>query len=546
MDLAGSFIRGMHQAGMAATGKHFPGHGHVIADSHLETPYDDRSQETIFSHDIQPFQQLIEQNLLQAIMPAHVIYSQCDNQPASGSKYWLQDILRAQLNFNGAIFSDDLGMKGAGFMGDFVARSEQALNAGCDLLLLCNERDGVIQVLDNLKLSEKQSCFLLRQQRLQSLFKRKNLTWTELERAPRWLENRQKLTALQTQLQQKNTAEPVNLPSFEAEKSQLAKLAEFSQVASDQISALNQELAAKEQQLSALQQQVQRLTNQSKAEQPNDWLLTEADFLLNNALRKLVLDNDVDTSVSLLKVASETLSKVAMPQVATVRSAINADLKKLLSLNNVDQNAIMQELSQLANDVDELNVLNVNFDEDPNTDKLTDSLEDWKSNAEKSAVSFLNHFIRITPKKADNKALLAPNQDIYLRENIRLRLQIAILAVPRQQDDLYKQSLETVASWVRTYFDTSTEVAQNFLKKLDELAEQSIYVDVPTQLSSLNALDKLLNKQPQEVQKITLSADKDFDPENVKATENHATSPAEQGNGADTSTAPNQPEQQEK
>ena len=359
-------------------------------------------------------------------------------------------------------------------------------------------------------------------------------------------EMQQKLTALQTQLQQKNTAEPVNLPSFEAEKSQLAKLAEFSQVASDQISALNQELAAKEQQLSALQQQVQRLTNQSKTEQPNDWLLTEADFLLNNALRKLVLDNDVDTSVSLLKVASETLSKVAMPQVATVRSAINTDLKKLLSLNNVDQNAIMQELSQLANDVDELNVLNVNFDEDPNTDKLTDSLEDWKSNAEKSAVSFLNHFIRITPKKADNKALLAPNQDIYLRENIRLRLQIAILAVPRQQDDLYKQSLETVASWVRTYFDISTEVAQNFLKKLDELAEQSIYVDVPTQLSSLNALDKLLNKQPQEVQKITLSADKDFDPENVKATENHATSPAEQGNGEDTSTAPNQPEQQEK
>lgn len=226
VDLAANFIRGMHQAGMAATGKHFPGHGHVIADSHLETPYDERSQEDIFNQDIQPFQQLIEQNLLQAIMPAHVIYSQCDNQPASGSKFWLQDVLRRQLNFNGAIFSDDLGMKGAGFMGDFVARSEQALNAGCDLLLLCNERDGVIQVLDNLKLSEKQphkkqrflnvgyadspvgvnnqasldcESFLLRQQRLQGLFKRKNLTWSELECAPRWLENRKKLTALQQQ-----------------------------------------------------------------------------------------------------------------------------------------------------------------------------------------------------------------------------------------------------------------------------------------------------------------------------------------------------------
>ncbi|QEH48808.1 uroporphyrinogen-III C-methyltransferase [Aggregatibacter actinomycetemcomitans] len=324
-------------------------------------------------------------------------------------------------------------------------------------------------------------------------------------------EIQQKLTALENQLQQKGTsADVAGMPDFSAEKNQLAKLTEFSQVASDQISALNQNLSAKEQSLSALQQQVQRLSNQAKAEQPNDWLLTEADFLLNNALRKLVLDNDVDTSVSLLKVADETLSKVAMPQVAQVRSAINADLKQLLSLNNVDQNAIMQNLSQLANNVDELTVLDVNFDEDPSSDKLTDSLDDWKENAEKSAVSFLNHFIRITPKKADSKALLAPNQDIYLRENIRLRLQIAILAVPRQQDDLYKQSLETVASWIRSYFDTNTEVAQIFLKTLDELSEQSIYVDVPTRLNSLNALDKLLNKQPQEVQKITLSVDKDL------------------------------------
>ncbi|MBN6063014.1 uroporphyrinogen-III C-methyltransferase [Aggregatibacter actinomycetemcomitans] len=351
-------------------------------------------------------------------------------------------------------------------------------------------------------------------------------------------EIQQKLTALESQLQQKGTsADVAGIPDFSAEKNQLAKLTEFSQVASDQISALNQNLSAKEQSLSALQQQVQRLSNQAKAEQPNDWLLTEADFLLNNALRKLVLDNDVDTSVSLLKVADETLSKVAMPQVAQVRSAINADLKQLLSLNNVDQNAIMQNLSQLANNVDELTVLDVNFDEDPNSDKLTDSLDDWKENAEKSAVSFLNHFIRITPKKADSKALLAPNQDIYLRENIRLRLQIAILAVPRQQDDLYKQSLETVASWIRTYFDTNTEVAQNFLKTLDELAEQSIYVDVPTQLSSLNALDKLLDKQPQEVQKITLSVDKDLTDADEKpaadkpATENEAGSaPANEAN----------------
>ena len=324
-------------------------------------------------------------------------------------------------------------------------------------------------------------------------------------------EIQQKLTALSGKVQQPVPAVVAEGQNFEAERAQLQELIAFSKTAGEQIGELHHEIAVKEQSLSALKQEVQRLANQAKAEQPNDWLLTEADFLLNNALRKLVLDNDVDTSVALLKVADETLSKVALPEVAPVRNAIHSDLKNLLSLNNVDQNAIMQDLSELANNVDELTVLNVNFDEDPNNDKLTDSLDDWKENAEKSAVSFLNHFIRVTPKKANDKALLAPNQDIYLRENIRLRLQIAILSVPRQQDDLYKQSLQTVASWIRTYFDTNTDVAQNFLKKLDELAEQSIYVDVPTQLSGLNALDKLLNKPTQEMQKITLSVDKELD-----------------------------------
>ncbi|OOF55659.1 beta-N-acetylhexosaminidase [Rodentibacter genomosp. 2] len=197
VNLAGVFIDGMREAGMATTGKHFPGHGHVLADSHLETPYDERPQAEIFSKDLQPFQQLIAQQKLDAIMPAHVIYTQCDSQPASGSEYWLKRILREKLNFSGAIFSDDLGMKGAGFMGDFVARSEKALNAGCDLLLLCNERAGVIQVLDQLKLTENQPHFIQRQTRLKSLFKKKSYNWSELTKTPRWLENHKKLSALQ-------------------------------------------------------------------------------------------------------------------------------------------------------------------------------------------------------------------------------------------------------------------------------------------------------------------------------------------------------------
>ena len=232
--------------------------------------------------------------------------------------------------------------------------------------------------------------------------------------------------------------------------------------------------------------------------------------MLNNALRKLVLDNDVDTAISLLKLADETLVKVNNSQANAIRTAINQDLKQLLSLSSVDQNAVMQKLSQLANTVDELQALNVNFDETPEkSGKLSDNIADWQQNVEKSATSFLNHFIRISSKQtADKKELLAPNQDIYLRENIRLRLQLAIMAVPRQQYELYKQSLDAVASWVRSYFDTSAEVTQNFLKSVDELADSSIYVDVPGQLQSLTLLDKYLNRAPLDVQKVEIEADK--------------------------------------
>ncbi|OOF43367.1 HemX protein [Rodentibacter trehalosifermentans] len=320
-------------------------------------------------------------------------------------------------------------------------------------------------------------------------------------------EIQQKLTALEGQISQ-TVARPTD---NNVQAAQFAELEKNNTAIQKQVSQLEQQFAANAQTFGAIRQQLEYVNKQAGTQQPNDWLFSEADFLLNNALRKLVLDNDVDTGVSLLKLADETLAKINNADAMAVRSAINQDLKQLLSVDSIDQNAVMQRLSQLANSVDELPVLNVNFGDDPNSEKLSDSLDDWQANAEKSAVSFLNHFIRITPKQgADKKELLAPNQDIYLRENIRLRLQLAIMAVPRQQNDLYKQSLDAVATWVRSYFDTDTEVTQNFLKSVDELAELSVYVDVPTQLQSLNLLDKYLNRVPLDVQKIEIQAEKAF------------------------------------
>ena len=324
-------------------------------------------------------------------------------------------------------------------------------------------------------------------------------------------EFQQKLTALEAQINNKTV---VSAPAQDVkfDTTQLAQLESANKAMQDKIAQVEELINAKSHELVGLQSQINKVSAQANAQQPTDWLFSEADFLLNNALRKLVLDNDVDTAVSLLKLADETLAKVNNSQSAAIRSAINQDLKQLLSVAGVDQNAVMQKLSQLANTVDELPVLDVNFGDDQNATKLSDSLSDWAENAEKSATSFLNHFIRISPKHgADRKELLAPNQDIYLRENIRLRLQLAIMAVPRQQNELYKQSLEAVASWIRSYFDTNAEVTQSFLKSVDELSEVSIYVDVPSQLQSLSMLDKYLNRTPLDVQKVEIEAEKAVD-----------------------------------
>ena len=324
-------------------------------------------------------------------------------------------------------------------------------------------------------------------------------------------EFQQKLTALEAQINNKTV---VSAPAQEVkfDTTQLAQLESANKATQNKIAQVEELINAKSHELVGLQSQINKVSAQANAQQPTDWLFSESDFLLNNALRKLVLDNDVDTAVSLLKLADETLAKVNNSQSAAIRSAINQDLKQLLSVAGVDQNSVMQKLSQLANTVDELPVLDVNFGDDQNATKLSDSLSDWAENAEKSATSFLNHFIRISPKHgADRKELLAPNQDIYLRENIRLRLQLAIMAVPRQQNELYKQSLEAVASWIRSYFDTNAEVTQSFLKSVDELSEVSIYVDVPSQLQSLSMLDKYLNRTPLDVQKVEIEAEKAVD-----------------------------------
>lgn len=150
--LAASFIQGMEAAGMSATAKHFPGHGFVKADSHLELPTDERTMAELQSQDILPFKQLIKQQKLAAIMPAHVVYKQVDPDFTAGfSSYWLQNVLRKQMGFEGLIYSDDLSMAGAAASGSPAERAIKAQQAGCNVLLICNRREAAQEIVDTVR-----------------------------------------------------------------------------------------------------------------------------------------------------------------------------------------------------------------------------------------------------------------------------------------------------------------------------------------------------------------------------------------------------------
>jgi len=183
IELGRAYINGMNAAGMQATGKHFPGHGSVKADSHIDLPIDNRSPESIFEHDILPFSQLIKQGKLTAVMPSHVVYKQCDVLPAGFSSYWLQTILRQQLGFKGVIISDDLSMHGASFMGDHVSRAKAALSAGCDLILACNNSAAAITILDNVPIPNR-----VDNNAIIKLAYRKNKVQLPLKKNPTWLD----------------------------------------------------------------------------------------------------------------------------------------------------------------------------------------------------------------------------------------------------------------------------------------------------------------------------------------------------------------------
>ena len=248
------------------------------------------------------------------------------------------------------------------------------------------------------------------------------------------------------------------------------------------------------------------------------WLLAQADFLVKLAGRKLWSDQDVTTAAALLKSADASLADMNDPSLISARRAITDDIASLSAVSQVDYDGIILKVNQLANQIDNLRLADNNDDDTP-----MDSDSD-----EKSWQNFMDSFITVRRRDETAVPLLAPNQDVYLRENIRSRLLVAAQAVPRHQEETYKQALDNVSTWVRAYYDTEDATTKAFLEDVDKLSQQSITMNVPESLQSQALLEKLMQTrvrnlmaQPAETQ---ASA-----PAPAPAPAAHAPTPAPQG-----------------
>lgn len=276
-----------------------------------------------------------------------------------------------------------------------------------------------------------------------------------------------------------------------AQESQKSELEGIIKQQADQLNEAKRQQETLAKQLDEVQQKVAVISGSDA----KTWLLAQADFLVKLAGRKLWSDQDVTTAAALLKSADASLADMNDPSLIGARRAITDDIATLSAVNQVDYDGMILKVNQLANQIDNLRLADNNDDDSPmdsDSDELSSSISEWRINLQKSWQNFMDSFITVRRRDETAVPLLAPNQDIYLRENIRSRLLVAAQAVPRHQEETWKQSLDNVSTWVRAYYDTDDATTKAFLEEVDKLSQQSITMTVPETLQSQALLEKLM------------------------------------------------------
>lgn len=269
------------------------------------------------------------------------------------------------------------------------------------------------------------------------------------------------------------------------------------------ISMVNNELSTAQQKVEQgiSQQQksidsIQTAIADLKGQEPNDWLLAEADYLVKMAGRKLWLEHDVTSATLLLEAADHRIAELNDPSLKNLRQAMSNDITALKSITVVDRDGIVLRLNSLENSIDSLPLANAVLAkaEPQQNPTVSQSVNDWKNNLMTSLKNFSENFITYRKRDGSVVPLLSPQQDFYLQQNITNKLETAIAAVYRDQGQVYRDSIATAIKWSQQYYDLSSPKTQSFIAGLQQLEQQNVAVDYPAKLQSQALITQLVNK----------------------------------------------------
>ncbi|RJG41947.1 uroporphyrinogen-III C-methyltransferase [Motilimonas pumila] len=289
---------------------------------------------------------------------------------------------------------------------------------------------------------------------------------------------------------------------------------EAAQAQSEQITLLQQQLLESQTLNTSMQERInqQGLSDESFNEElktlqrnvaemtvrhPSDWMLSEAEYLMRMAGRKLWLEHDINTAISLLNAADQRISELGDASLNPLRRAIIDDITTLEALPRIDKDGLVMKLASLEQTIDELNLAGVNLPEalEEKNYNLSSDVADWRENLSKSMHSFLESFVTITKRDGKVEALLAPEQSWYLKENIKSQLVKAQIAVYREQQAIYSESLEKSIEWIQHYYNIEDAATKQFIATLTNLSKKDITVNYPDQLRAKPMLENVIEKR---------------------------------------------------
>ena len=292
---------------------------------------------------------------------------------------------------------------------------------------------------------------------------------------------------------------------------QQAELAQLKQQLASALSKIDQTSSKDAEQLAALDQTQQRLQGEMQGLQnrvldlndkrPNDWMLAESEYLVRMAGRKLWLEHDLVSAITLLGNADERIAALNDPSLMPIRKALAEDIAKLKGMPRIDREGLTLKLAALSDQIELLPLSTVSMPEakaEPDQAVSTNP-DEWESNLKKNWVKFTENFITIRRRDGAVEALLSPQQEIFLRENLKTKLLQAQLAVYREQQALYEDSLDKAQRWLTQYFDTDNSATRYMQGEIDKLKGEQIQIDYPAQFKTQAMLEQVLTERLQRI-----------------------------------------------